>query len=48
MLYERGTLTTEGLPFAELKQRALINVSAKAADDDPDFSKKIRQGLPGM
>jgi hypothetical protein len=45
MLYERGRLDT-GLPFAELKKRSYINPRAKAADKDPAFSQRIREGLP--
>jgi hypothetical protein len=45
MLYERGAIDT-GLPFAELKTRSLINDRAKAADQDPSFSTRIRDGLP--
>jgi hypothetical protein len=46
MLYERHVIATGGLPFAELKQRSLINKRARAADQDPDFSRLIREGLP--
>ena len=35
-----------GLPFAELKTRSLIDTRARAANDSPDFSKLIREGLP--
>ena len=48
MLYERGALATGGLPFAELKKRALIDEAAKAADAAPDFSARIRAGRPGF
>lgn len=48
MLYERHAIATAGLPFAELKQRSLINERARAADKDPDFSRLIRQGVPGF
>ena len=48
LMFERGALATEGLPFAELKTRALINAAAKAADATPDFSRLIRTGLPGF
>jgi len=48
MLYERGALATGGLPFAELKQRALIDEAAKAADAAADFSARIRAGRPGF
>jgi hypothetical protein len=46
LLYEDGAFVTGGLPFAELKQRSLIDDRAKAADKDPDFSARIREGLP--
>ncbi|HEY4284247.1 MAG TPA: DUF4105 domain-containing protein [Chthoniobacterales bacterium] len=46
LLYEGGALVTGGLPFAELKQRSLIDDRAKAADASPDFSQLIRVGLP--
>jgi len=39
-------LVTGGLPFAELKARSLIDTRARAANDSPDFSKMIREGLP--
>jgi hypothetical protein len=45
-LYEHGAFVTGGLPFAELKQRSLIDDRAKAADASPDFSQLIRVGLP--
>lgn len=46
MLYEHGAFVTGGLPFAELKQRSLIDQCARAANDDPDFSRLIREDLP--
>lgn len=46
MLYERHAIATGGLPFAELKQRSLINKRARGADQDPDFSRLIREDLP--
>jgi hypothetical protein len=46
-LYETGRLDTS-LPFAELQQRSLINGRAQAADNSPDFSRLIREGLPGF
>ena len=45
LLYERGTIATN-LSFAELKRQSLVNTQAKAADKDPEFSKRIRQNLP--
>jgi Domain of unknown function (DUF4105) len=47
MAYERKSLD-QSLPFPELKARSLINDKAKAADQDPAFSKRIREGLPGI
>ena len=46
MLYEDHVIATGGLPFAELKQRSLINKRANAADKDQDFSRLIREELP--
>jgi len=48
MAYDRGRLTDDGLPFDELKRRAHINDAAKAADQAPDFSRRIRIGRPGF
>jgi hypothetical protein len=48
MEYNQGNLATGFLPFDELKVRAYINPAAKAADDDPDFSARIRAGRPGF
>lgn len=47
MLYEMKNVDTS-LPFAELKKRSRINARAQAADKAPDFSLRIREGLPGM
>ena len=46
LLYERHLIVTGGLPFVELKSRSLIDTRARAANDSPDFSKLIREGLP--
>ena len=46
MLYQDRAVATGGLPFAELKPRSLINERARAADQDPEFSRLIREGLP--
>jgi hypothetical protein len=48
MLYEDHLIATGGLPFAELKQRSLINDSARKADKDPEFSNQIRKNLAGF
>jgi uncharacterized protein DUF4105 len=45
--YELGRLDTS-LSFDELRRRSLVNAAAEAADDAPDFSVRIRAGLPGM
>jgi len=47
MEYEQGELAG-GLPFSELKRRAYINPAARAADKDPQFSARIREGRPGF
>jgi len=48
MEYKKGNLVTDGLPFDELKVRAYINPTAQVANDDPDFSARIRAGRPGF
>ncbi len=45
--YEKGRLD-QALPFPELQRRSRINARAQAADQAPDFSRRIRQGLPGI
>jgi Domain of unknown function (DUF4105) len=47
MEYQRGELAGD-LPFPEFKQRAYINTAARAADKDPQFSARIRDGRPGF
>jgi len=47
MLYEHGRLAGD-LPFPALKEAAHINPAAKAAGNDPDFSKRIRENRPGF
>jgi len=47
LLYERGTIVRP-LPFAQMKILSRVNDRAKAADKDPAFSTRIREGLPGM
>jgi hypothetical protein len=46
LMYERHVIVTGGLPFAELKIRSLIDTRARQANDSPDFSNLIREGLP--
>lgn len=48
LMFERGMLSTGGLPFAELKARSRINAAVQAADGAPDFSARIRAGLPSF
>jgi hypothetical protein len=43
--YDQGRLD-RSLPFEELKRRSHINAAAQAADNAPDFSRRIRAGLP--
>jgi len=45
LLYERGTVDTK-MSFLELRARSRINARAKAADQDPFFSLRIREGIP--
>jgi hypothetical protein len=45
LLYQRGTLDTS-LPFGELEKLSNIDARAKAGDLGPDFSARIRAGLP--
>ncbi|MBK7977599.1 MAG: DUF4105 domain-containing protein [Deltaproteobacteria bacterium] len=47
LLYARGAIDTS-LPLAELKTRVWINDKARAAGQVPDFSTRIRDGVPGM
>lgn len=44
--YERGQLDTS-LPFEELQRRSDITAKARLAGEDPEFSRRIREGLPG-
>ena len=46
-IYERGGFVGD-LPFTEMKSQVLINKRAMAADLDAEFSKRIREGLPGF
>lgn len=48
MMFERAALATSGLPFPELRRRALVNPAAQAANDDANFSSHIREGRPGF
>jgi hypothetical protein len=46
-LHEAGRLV-DGHSFAELQRLSHINPKAQAADQAADFSRRIRQGLPGV
>ncbi len=45
-LYRAGLVDTS-MPFQELRRRSRINEASLAADDAPDFSRRIRESLPG-
>jgi hypothetical protein len=45
LAYSRGNVDTS-LPFQELRARSDVTERAKAADADPAFSERIREGLP--
>jgi hypothetical protein len=47
LLYERGLFLTN-VPLAELKERGHVNARARVADKAADFSRLIRQGVPGL
>jgi len=44
----RGRDFVGKLPFPDLKKQALINQKVNAADQDPEFSQKIRESLAGF
>jgi hypothetical protein len=46
-VYDAGKLD-RSLPFDELKRRSRINEAALAADQAPDFSRRIREALPSV
>ena len=43
--YELGGLDTR-IPFEELRKLSYVNPKAVALGDDPEFSRKLREGLP--
>ena len=47
LIHERGSLD-QSLPFSELRGKSLINERARAKDGAEEFSRLIRQGLPGI
>jgi hypothetical protein len=46
LLYERGSID-HSMPLAELRKRSEVTERAIAAGVSPDFSARIREGLPG-
>lgn len=46
-LFAAGIIDTS-MPFDELRRRAMVNDAANAAIDAPDFSRRIRVGIPGI
>jgi len=47
LLYERGALD-QSLPYPELRAASLVNDRANADAGAAEFSKRIREGLPGL
>lgn len=47
MAYEDGAVDTS-LPLEEYRARSVVNPQARQAGDAEDFSRRIRQGLPGI
>jgi hypothetical protein len=43
--YERGALDTS-IPYEELRRLSYVNPRARSLGDDPEFSRKLREGLP--
>ncbi|WP_341402729.1 Lnb N-terminal periplasmic domain-containing protein [Luteolibacter soli] len=44
---ERGLFAVKDMPLPELKERGHVDDRAMHAQDDPEFSKKIRETVPG-
>jgi Domain of unknown function (DUF4105) len=47
LMYDRGVVD-RSLPFTELRARSRVSHRAQAADQALDFSRRIREGLPGV
>ena len=47
LAYDIGAID-RSLPFSALQAKSYINERAKAANDDPRLSVRIRDGLPRM
>lgn len=48
MFADHGLFAVKDLPLAELKAKGHVDERAMKAQDDPDFSKRIRDGVPGF
>lgn len=48
MFAEHGLFAVKDLPLTELKERGHVDKRALEAQDDPQFSQKIRIGTPGF
>ena len=48
LLDERGLFAVKDLPLAELKKRGHVDDRSLPLHDDPEFSRKIREGVPGF
>jgi hypothetical protein len=48
LVYDRGEIAGDSIPFSEFVEKAHINDAARAADQAPDFSRRIRLGRPGF
>lgn len=48
LMFEHHAMATAGLPFPELKKRALIGATAQPTTDSNSFSQQIRKGRPGF
>ena len=48
MFAEHGLFAVKNLPLPQLKDRGHVDQRALEAQDDPHFSKKIREGTPGF
>ena len=48
MFADHGLYAVKDLPLAGLKQRGHVDERAMKAQDDPEFSMRIRDGVPGF
>jgi hypothetical protein len=46
-LYQEASLD-QSLPLVELRKRGHVNTRAQIADQDPEFSRRIREGIPEL